>query len=41
MRGSYELAGVDWSPGFELARFVATGSALLERDAAYFGDPLR
>lgn len=37
----YELAGVDWAPGFELARFVATGSALLERDAAYFGDPLR
>lgn len=41
VRGPYELAGVDWSPGFELARFVATGSALLERDAAYFGDPLR
>lgn len=41
VRGPYELAGVDWAPGFELARFVATGSALLERDAAYFGDPLR
>jgi hypothetical protein len=39
--GAFELAGVDWAPGFELERFVATGSALLERDAAYFGDPLR
>lgn len=38
--GAFELAGVDWAPGFELERFVATGSALLERGARDFGDPL-